>query len=79
MSFKFDPINQTVIEVKEATKFQRFVRKRRTLLPLGVLAVAIPVILTIAYFNIRAETLKFEKDQRDRGNTFESPYPHFDN
>lgn len=75
----FNTMPQTFIEVKEATKFQRFVRKRRTFLNLGVLAVAVPVLLIKAYFDIRAETLKFEKDQRDRGNTFESPYPHFDN
>lgn len=30
MSFKFDPINQTVIEVKEATRWERTKRTRVT-------------------------------------------------
>ena len=77
MLFKFDPIDQTVIEVKEATKFQRFVRKPRYF---GSLLFVLPFfigVIMIGFFEIRSSTLAFEQDQASRGNTFESPYPHF--
>lgn len=78
MSFKFDPINQTVIEVKEATKFQRFVYKRRYF---GSLLFVLPffiALIVLSYFEVRSSTLAFEQNLRDRGVTFASPYPHLD-
>lgn len=77
MSFKFDPINQTVIEVKEATKFQRFVRKPRYF---GSLLFVLPFFIAmniLLFSEARSVTLAYEQDQASRGNTFESPYPHF--
>ncbi|MGD9971256.1 MAG: hypothetical protein AB7S65_12510 [Sulfuricurvum sp.] len=76
MSYQFDHNTHGFIEVKEATKFQRFVYKRRYF---GSLLFVLPffiAVIVLFYFEVRSSTLAFEQNLRDRGVTFASPYPH---
>lgn len=60
MSFKFDPMNQTFIEVKEATRFKRFVNKKiapvHPVIVFPIMAVVLVVGLSINWYFYKMET-----------------------
>lgn len=59
MSFKFDPINQTLIEVKEASKWERMIRKRRQYSPF----IVVPIMVIILFIGFKINGINYEYSQ----------------
>jgi predicted negative regulator of RcsB-dependent stress response len=73
MSFKFDPINQTVIEDKEPTRLKRLMNKKiapvHPLIVFPVMAVVLVVGLSINWHNYQNEMKELQRTQSAKHQT----------